>query len=396
MGTRLIFIILFLICFTPKNAISQTDKSFVLYSGNKQVPNAKKLDFIFIKKQCTDVKEFKSSNIQSISLKKAEREFIDKYLLDYNLPYAENINEPHFFDYYFLECYVGYNCFYFTLLSKSQNINISRLYLVVANLDNKKVQNCFEVAEQKDYEGYLKYFEVNFFSDKIQVEQHSTWHNNESTLLIGNESILYEINPVCSISKKSDCKNIVIGKTDAIYLEYNKDFSLLIPDFYCDEVDFSKSNPMYKSTVELNTNDTASFQLADAWGIGGYVPGKKIKIVLDTSNTQIQKMRIRAATGIYFNENGNGGLLQQGGSELSDWIELKKTSDSEFLIPNEEELVKMTLISEEDLNKANEKTKKDKNLSFNIRLSNVIIEIDYIQKNKSKKKYIDFSFGYGE
>jgi hypothetical protein len=396
METRLIFIILFLICFAPKNAISQSDKNFVLYSGNKQVPNAKKLDFIFIKRQCTDIKEFKSSNIQLVSLKKAEREFIDKYLLDYNLPYEENINDPHYFDYYFLECYVGNNCFYFTLLSKSQNINISRLYLVVANLDNKKVQNCFEVAEQKDDEGYLKYFEANFFSDKIQVEQHSTWHNNESTLLIENESILYEINPVCSISKKSDGKKIDIGKTDAIYLEYSKDFRLLIPDFFCDEVDFSKSNPMYKSSVELNANDTASFQLADAWGIGGYVPGKKIILELDTSKTQIQKMRIRSATGIYFNENGSSGKWYQGGSELSDWIELKKTSDSEFLIPNEEELAKMALISEEDMNKASEKTKKDKNLSFNIRLSNVIIEIDYIQINKPKKKYIDFSFDYGE
>jgi hypothetical protein len=43
-----------------------------------------------------------------------------------------------------------------------------------------------------------------------------------------------------------------------------------------------------------------------------------------------------------------------------------------------------------------ERIKKDKNLSFNVRLSKVIIEIDYIQRNKPKKKYIDFSFGYGD
>jgi hypothetical protein len=358
-------------------------------------PDEHSLDFESIKIQSVKTDALKSTEINKLPLKKASKEFIDKYLHNCKLPFTQEIDEVHQFEYHFLTYNQTDKYFSFTLLSKSATIQSATIYMFVADLKKGHLQDCAAIAEYFDYEGAVINFEATFNANDIVVQQAESIHNEDGNLETKKQKIVCTVNEGLKIAKNNGKKTTIIGKENAIFLEYDNLLKLTVPGFYFPH-ELSESNPMYRSSADLRGKDTISFEIWDFDGISGDLANNKLLFDINLDNITLNSVKLAVATGIFFNEDGSGGVWNEGGSELSDWFELEKISDYEYKIPDSKTLLKKAQINKDQLAAANKKVKNDARLSYNIYFSYQIIELDYTAYGKPNEKYIEFNLIYGD
>lgn len=402
MKATTIFLFLLIIlaqCHEPKKVKEiKSENTEQNHKENQENGNFNKVfistDYEGIKSYCANSSSFSTFSDTLSQIDPVSKEFISNLKIP-DLKFEEEIDGIHSFNFFVLNSKLNGSNYYFTLLSKSATINISRLYLIVIDRESGEINEWKEIAEKIDYEGSVKNFKAKCLQNEIEIEQHATNYNKgklQSSIIIKRHSI----NEEQKISSRKIKSRSFIGKEDAIYLEFDQLFKITIPNMYCLECDLTETNPMYRSSTQLSKKDTSSFELAELWGISGNIAGNKMILNFNEDNIKINSIKTATASGIFFNQEGNGSVWQVAGSPLSDWITLPINENFECIIPNTKTILQTATISAEQLNKAEKKKQENSELSFSILPAYMIFEIDYIAYNKPTKKYIEFVMGYGD
>ncbi len=184
------------------------------------------------------------------------------------------------------------------------------------------------------------------------------------------------------------------GKPDTIVIEFDKNNRLLIPDMHPGV--YAEENPtpdMYKSYDFVQKHDKIEFILSQTNGIDGDITGNEL-FFETTDDFKIIALNCNAFAGIFFSEDGSGGVWQEFedteyGKEPAEHVENKI-----YEVPLFEGIA--DIVPNDLIEKADKKTDENDLLSYNINVSKITVEIQYSLKNKNYKKLLIFKYEYGD
>ncbi len=180
------------------------------------------------------------------------------------------------------------------------------------------------------------------------------------------------------------------GKPDTIVIEFDANNKLLIPGIlpsvYAEE---NPTSDMFVSYSFLLKHDTIFFPLSESVGIEGN------ELLFDTNKDfETVSVLCDAQAGIFFNEDGSGGMREEFKGEKFDNYPAKQTEEYTYEVPKFEGVE--DAFTEDIIAKADAKVKSNELLSYDFKISEVTIEIQYILKGKKYKKTLVFNYEYGD
>ena len=187
------------------------------------------------------------------------------------------------------------------------------------------------------------------------------------------------------------------GKTDTIVIEFDENNRLLIPGFGPGYPDYSdEENPtpsMYKNYSFVQNNDTINFTLSDMIGLLGDIRGNELFFETD-KNFKIISILCDAQAGIYFNEDGSGGIQEEFKGDKFEKYPAKQTDEYIYEVPNFEGIE--DAFTEDVIAQADKKVDENDLLSYDFLISEIIVEIQYSINNQKYIKKLVFKYEYGD
>ncbi len=196
------------------------------------------------------------------------------------------------------------------------------------------------------------------------------------------------------ISESENEKHEFAGKPDTIVIEFDANNRLLIPGMlpsaYADE---NPTSDMYVKYSDLQKEDKISFTLSEISGIDGNIEGNELFFETE-KDFEIISVNCNAYAGVFFNEDGSGGVWQEFEDTEYGKEPAKQTEEKVYKVPLFEGAV--DIVPNEIIEKADRKTEENDLLSYEIYLSKITVEIQYLLKGKKYKKTLVFNYQYGD
>ena len=193
-----------------------------------------------------------------------------------------------------------------------------------------------------------------------------------------------EIKPEENISTVSG------GKPDTIVIEFDKNNSLLIPGFGPGAYDEENPTPsMYKDYEFVQNNEKIDFILSEISGLSGDIRGNELFFETN-KGFEIKSVLCDAQAGIFFNEDGSGGVWQEYENSEYGKEPAKQTDEFIYEVPlfeGIEDVVSNELIKKAEGNDL---------LSYEILLSKITVDIRYSLNGKDYRKTLVFNYEYGD
>jgi len=184
------------------------------------------------------------------------------------------------------------------------------------------------------------------------------------------------------------------GKPDTIIIEFDENNLLLIPGFGPGVYDEENPTPsMYKNYSFVQNNDKINFILSDISGLSGDIRGNELFFETD-KNFKIISILCDAQAGIFFNEDGSGGMQEEFKGEKSEKYPAKQTDEYIYEVPNFEGIE--DAFTEDVIAQADKKVDENDLLSYDFLISEIIVEIQYSINNQKYIKKLVFKYEYGD
>ena len=399
MKKNTILITLLIVCFSlvcvscnNNNEKNQTKKDKSQNIDKEEEENTDDgIDINFIKSQCSTDNYIGKINISGLN--KLEQDFLDKYFSECDLHRKTMLAgiPPEYqskLEYYFVSFHELDDYYTFTIISDAGGIVYQYFYLVLINKFEQKITFCEQVAENYTFEGESEIFTFEFTNNVFNINK-ITQYRESNNLLSYTEEVKYIINNNGQLAEKEKTTDKFIGKKDTLVFEFNFVNKLLIPRLYS-RIPYPES-ATYKNFIQVEENDKFEFILY--CDIEGDIYEKEI--IFDVNNTfQIISVKYNVFAGFYKEESNSdyqGGELD---SDIfsSEWKDLPKTEENRYKIPYWGDIA-MPEIPDEITKEIEQKIANNPNLSYDLRTTDLNIQITYSINEDSYTKVLNFYLG---
>lgn len=324
-------------------------------------------------------------------------ELILRELAEARLPMELDMDEVFLLDYYLSGSYAINDFIILTLYNTNQYVRNIELYALSFDADQKMLADMVLLGSSLQYEGYEEKFSGTFMADEFIINQ-LTKSRSGNQLVTKEFDYVFRLNPEGKFKKSITDSLVYEGLRDAILIELSWALNLVIPDAYCEQLEYGGSeNPLYRSYSDILNEEEIEF-IISPWDVDVVLEGNQLIVENgDYLNKKVNRIECQWCYNLLVEGDYLDYTFLEPETPCTPWFELQQPKEGIYAFPPRKEGPPSN-INDNDRAMAEQYVEASEGTYYHVAeyLSLVRLRIDYTANGQDHSKVISFEYMYGD